>query len=122
MIRRVVLIAMLVACGKAGPAEPSSREALLAAWKQAGLIAAGFVVTNSPVGKDCQLGTVNQLDVMVCSYTTPEEAKAAQAAGLQWVGDTTGAAQAHGSLVIAVADRKKADPSGKTINQILKAH
>jgi hypothetical protein len=122
MSRYLVLFALVVGCGKSGPAAPSSREALMAAWKQAGLNPAGFVVTNSPVGKDCQLGTVNKVAVMVCSFTTPDEAKAAEPAGLQWVGDTTGAAQAHGALLIAVADRAKADPSGKTINQILKAH
>jgi hypothetical protein len=121
-MRRLVLAIAIMGCGKAGPPQPSSREALVAAWKQAGLVPASFVVAASPIGKDCQLGTVNQLDVMVCSYSTPDEAKAAQTAGLQWVGDTTGAAQAHGALLIAVADRHKADPNGKTINQILKAH
>jgi len=122
MTRAAVLLVVVAACSKAGPSGPTSREALMAAWKQAGLNPAGFVVTNSPIGKDCQLGTVNQLDVMVCSFATPDEAKAAQPAGLKWVGDTTGAAQAHGAILIAVADRKKSDPTGKTINQVLKAH
>jgi hypothetical protein len=121
-MKRLVLVVAIAACGKSGPPEPSSRDALIAAWKQAGLTTTGFAATTSPIGKDCQLGTVNQLDVVVCTFATPDEAKTAQNAGLQWVGDTTGAAQAHGALVIAVADRKKADPSGKTINQILKAH
>ena len=119
-MRRALLIALVVACGK--PAAPSSRDALVAAWKQAGLQPGEFKPAPSPIGKDCQLGAVNNVDVMVCSFATDDEAKAAQNAALQWVGDTTGAAQAHGPLVIAVADRKKADPSGKTINQILTAH
>ena len=58
--------------------------------------------------------------MLVCAYATAEEAKAAQDLGLQWVGDTTGAAQAKGALVIAAADRHKADPSGRTINQLMK--
>ena len=121
-MRAALLLVIVAACGKAGPAEPSSRDALVAGWKQAGLTLSELKATQSPIGKDCQLGAVNNVDVMVCSFATPDDAKAAQNAALHWVGDTTGAAQAHGTLVIAVADRKKADPSGKTINQILKAH
>jgi hypothetical protein len=121
-MRAVLVLAVVAACGKAGPAEPSSRDALVAAWKQAGLQPGDFKPTQLPIGKDCQLGAVNNVDVMVCSFASADEANAAQDAALQWVGDTTGAAQAHGALVIAVADRKKADPSGKTINAILKAH
>jgi hypothetical protein len=117
-----MVVAILVACGKSAPPAPTSRDALLAAWKQAGLAVSSFAAAQSPIGKDCQAGTVNKLDVLVCSYASPDDAKAAENAGLQWVGDTTGAAQAHGALVIAVADRHKADPTGKTINQILKAH
>ena len=48
------------------------------------------------------------------------EAKAAEDAGLVWVGETTGAAQARGTLLIAAADRRKSDPSGRTINQLMK--
>jgi hypothetical protein len=121
-MRTIAVLAIVAACGKAGPAEPSSRDALIAAWKQAGMTPAEFKPTQSPIGKDCQLGAVNNVDVMVCSFASPDDANAAQNAALQWVGDTTGAAQAHGALIIAVADRKKADPSGKTINAILKAH
>ena len=52
---------------------------------------------------------------------TVQLAKAAQDLGLQWVGDSpAGMSQAKGSLVIAVADRHKADPNGKQINQIYK--
>ncbi|HEY1816640.1 MAG TPA: hypothetical protein VGG74_30040 [Kofleriaceae bacterium] len=121
-MRRLALIALLVACGKASPPAPTSRDALIAAWKQAGLTVSSFAATQSAIGKDCQAGTVNKLDVLVCSYASPDDAKAAESGGLQWVGDTTGAAQAHGAILIAVADRHKADPNGKTINQILKAH
>lgn len=121
-MKRLALLALVAACGKSGPAEPSSRDALVAAWKQAGLHPGDFKPAQSPIGNDCQLGAVDNVDVMVCSFGSPDAANAAQNAALQWVGDTTGAAQAHGALVIAVADRKKADPSGKTINAILKAH
>jgi hypothetical protein len=122
MKRALVLALALAACGKEAPPAPSSRDALIKAWKQAGLATTDFKAAQSPIGKDCQTGTVAKLEVVVCSFASADEAKAAQNLGLQWVGDTTGAAQAHGALVIAVADRHKADPSGKTINQILQAH
>jgi len=48
------------------------------------------------------------------------EAKAAEDAGLTWVGDTTGASQAAGKVLVVVADRRKGDPSGRTINQMMK--
>ncbi len=113
-----VLVATLGACGKGGG---GSRDALLAAWKSGGLAPSPFTAAkDSPVGKDCQTGTVNNVDVIVCSYATADEAKAAQDAGLKWVGDTTGLAQAKGTLLIVAADRKKADPNGTTLNKLIK--
>jgi hypothetical protein len=118
-MRRVLLIAIVAAaCGKSSG--PSSRDALLDAWKAGGLETTPFSAAQSPVGKDCAQGTVAKVDVLVCTFATADEAKAAQDAGLQWVGDTTGASQAKGTFLIAAADRRKADPSGKTINQIFK--
>jgi hypothetical protein len=118
-MRLVLVIALVAACGK-GSGSPSSRDALIEAWKQGGLEPSAFTTAQSPVGKDCATGTVGKVDVLVCTFATADEAKAAQDAGLQWVGETTGASQAKGAFVIAVADRRKADPNGKTINQIFK--
>ena len=117
---RVALVALLVvaACGSGGNA---SRDALIAAWKAGGLAPSAFTaVKDSPVGSDCQAGTVNSVDVMVCSYPTADAAKAAQDLGLKWVGDTTGIATQKGPLLIVAADRKKADPKGDTINKLVK--
>jgi hypothetical protein len=55
---------------------------------------------------------------VVCTFPTPDDAKAAEPKGLTWVGDTTGTSLARGALLVAVADRRKADPSGRTINTI----
>ncbi len=118
MRRALVVLFVLAACGKGGG--PSSRDALLESWKKAGLETSAFTDAKTTVGKDCASGTVNKIDVLVCSFATADEAKAAQDAGLQWVGDTTGASQAKGLFLIAAADRRKADPSGKTINQLFK--
>lgn len=128
-MRALVVFAVLAACGKggdkapdqhAGPTGGGARDALLDAWKKGRLDASAFTPATVDVGKDCTSGTVNKVDVLVCSFGSPADAKAAQDLGLKWVGDTTGSSQARGSLVIAVRDRTKADPSGRTINQIFK--
>lgn len=118
-MRALLVIALVAACGK-GDGGPSSRDALIEAWKKGGLETSAFAAATSPVGKDCASGTVGKVDVLVCAFATADEAKAAQDAGLQWVGDTTGISQAKGMFLIAAADRRKADPSGKTINQLVK--
>ncbi|HEY0254838.1 MAG TPA: hypothetical protein VGC41_25105 [Kofleriaceae bacterium] len=118
----------LAACGKgdgkpgAGSAAAATpRDALLASWKTAGLAPSPFAAAkDSPVGHDCEAGTVNSVDVLVCNFASEADAKAAVDAGLKWVGDTTGISQPKGTLLIAAADRKKADPSGATINKLVK--
>jgi len=49
-----------------------------------------------------------------------DEAKTAEAKGLEWVGEATGMAQASGKVLVAASDRRKSDPSGRTINQLMK--
>ena len=132
-MRALLLIAALAACSKsegfsgdnkaaASPAEGEDgpRAEILAAWKKGGLTTSPLSPAQVPVGKDCQTGTVGAVDVLLCVFPSNAEAKAAEDAGLGWVGDTTGAAQASGKVLVAVADRRKADPSGRTINQMLK--
>jgi len=128
MKRALLVVAVLAACkggdkdkySNSGPVGGGARDAVIDAWKKGGLDASAFEPAQTSVGKDCSTGTVNKVAVLLCTFDTPDAAKAAQDAGLQWVGDTTGMSRAKGSLVIAVADRHKADPNGKTINQIFK--
>jgi hypothetical protein len=117
---RAWLVLALVACGgsKSAPSGPGARAAAIDAWKQAGLDVSAFAPATASAGKDCAAGTVAKLDVLVCNYGSVDDAIHAADLGLQWVGDTTGSSQARGTLVIAVADRHKADPHGKTMNQI----
>ncbi len=110
-------LVLVAACGSKAADKPDE---VIEAWKKGGLDVSEFKSTNSTVGKDCKAGTVSKIEVLICHFDTPDAAKAAQDAGLQWVGDTTGSSQAKGPLLIAVADRHKSDPSGKTINQIFK--
>lgn len=115
-----VLALGLAACGSDAPTGAAARDAAVAAWKAGSLQVSALTAATVPMGKDCQSGTVGAIDVVVCVYPTPAEAKAAEDAGLAWVGETTGAAQARGTLLIAAADRRKSDPSGRTINQLMK--
>jgi hypothetical protein len=117
-MRKLMFIAMLLAaCGK--KSGPSSRDGVIDAWKKGGLQPSAFTTAQTDIGKDCASGTVNKLDVLVCVYPSAKDAKAAEDAGLKWVGDTTGASRAQGETLIVVADRHKSDPNGKTINQIV---
>lgn len=116
----VFALLALVACDEAKPSGASGRDSIIAGWKKKGLTPSAFTAAEVAVGKDCQSGTVSGVDVLVCVFPSEADAKAAEDAGLAWVGDTTGAAQAKGSILVVMADRKKADPSGRTINQMMK--
>lgn len=107
------------AAAKADKPLSEKRVAVIEAWKKEGLTAT--IAAGSGFGKDCSTGTVDKIEVAICEYGSAEEAKKAEQPGLEWVGSTTGAAWASGSLVIAVADRKKSDPHGKTINTLMKS-
>ena len=120
--RRAVLIAALAAaaCGKGGDKPAGPRDAVIAAWKADKLTPSAMTPATVAFGKDCQSGTVESIDALVCSFGSPAEAKAAEDQGLSWIGSVTGASQAHGSALIVLADRKKADPNGRMINRLMK--
>ncbi len=129
-MRAALLIIALAACGKSDGAAStgsntpgaasSQRDAVLDAWQKGGLTPSPLTPATVTVGKDCQSGTVGALDVLLCVFPSKAEAKAAEDAGLGWVGEATGASQAAGSVLVVVADRRKGDPSGRTINQMMK--
>lgn len=115
------LLILMIACGNAAaPAGTGARDDVIAMWKKGGLDVSAFAAATTNVGKDCASGTVSKVEVLICNFPTPDAAKQAADAGLQWVGDTTGSSQARGTLVIIAADRTKADLNGRTINQIFK--
>jgi len=98
-----------------------AQQSVVDAWGKAGLKASAMTASATAFGKNCSAGTIDKIEVVICEYGNADEAKKAEKPGLDWVGGTTGAAWASGSLVIAVADRKKSDPQGKTINQLMKS-
>lgn len=119
-VRMVLPAAALVACGKAGDSKATPRDAVIAAWKSEQLAPPSWAPAEVAFARDCQGGAVSGVDVLVCNFASPAEAKAAEDPALAWVGSATGAAQAHGAALIVVADRKKSDPSGRTINKLMK--
>lgn len=108
------------AAGASGGASAGGRTGIVDAWKKAGLEVSALAPATVAFGKDCQSGTAGKVDVLVCEYASAAEATAAKEAALAWVGDTTGMTQASGKVLVAAADRRKADPSGRTINQMMK--
>lgn len=129
-MKRALVIALCAAaaCSKAdskpeGAAARPGDDATVAAWKSAGLDVSAMTDAD-PKKLDataCRAGTVGGVDVTVCSYQTGEDAKAAEDAGLALVGEATGAALAHGTRLLVVADRRKADPTGRTIDAVTRA-
>lgn len=112
-----------LACTKSGePDKPAAgpRDAVVEAWKSAQLTPSPLTPATVAFGKDCQTGTVESVEVLLCNFASPAEAKAAEDPGLTWVGQATGASQAHGAALVVLADRRKADPNGKTINRLMK--
>ena len=104
-------------------AAPRSDEAVIGAWKKGGLeVSAMTTIDASPYSAvSCRGGTVSGVDVVLCTYDSGEDATAAEDLGLATIGGATGASIAHGPRLLVVADRRKADPSGRTIDALIKA-
>lgn len=125
----LVLVLFVAGCDEAKPGEGGAggkspgtggRAAVIDAWKKGGLEVSALTPATVAFGKDCQSGTLSGVDIIVCEFASPAEAEAAREAALGWVGDTTGMSQVSGKVLIAAADRRKADPSGRTINKMMK--
>jgi hypothetical protein len=124
MVRALALALALAACAKAESqqAASGSGSALTSAWTKAGLTVSALTDDKSgAIGKTCKSGTVSGVDVVHCTFDDEAAAKAAEAKGLEWVGAATGTALVRGKALLAVVDRRNADPSGRTINAITRA-
>jgi hypothetical protein len=119
LVIAVALVAAHAACGNSDKSA-SARDAIVAAWKGDKLAPPALTAATVAFGKDCQGGTVEGVEVLLCNFPTAADAKAAEDAGLAWVGQATGASQARGTALLVIADRKKADPNGRMINRLLK--
>jgi len=123
-MRKIVIISVLslAACGKGdgGAGAGGARDAVINAWKAEKLTVSALTPATVAFAKDCQGGTVEGVDVLLCNFPSSAEAKAAEDQGLTWVGGATGTSQAHGAALVVLADRKKSDPNGRTINRLMK--
>lgn len=125
------LVLVLAACSEdkaqaAGKGPAPDDDALIAAWKKAGLEVSPF--TNADAApysaQTCRAGTVGGVDVTICSYDTGEDAAAAEDPALALLekgGATTASALVRGKKLLVVVDKRKADPSGRSINAITSA-
>ena len=121
----IALAALVAACGKdeKSGGTAASDDAVVAAWKKDGLEVSALTDADpKPYSAErCKAGTVSGVDVVLCSYDTGEDAKAAEEPALASLSGTTGAALAKGARLLVVTDKRKADPSGRTINAVTKA-
>lgn len=120
------LLVAVLGCDKGEDKKASPADAVapvLESWKTAGLAVGAFAATDGApyAGGTCQAGQVGGVDAVVCSYPTADAAKAAEDKGREAIGLVTGAAIAHDTLLLVVADRRKSDPEGRTINAVTKS-
>jgi hypothetical protein len=138
----VILVAAAGAagCGKkatgaaapGAPAPPSHADgtthtdAVLDAWKSAGLDPQGFAVVTPPpyVATYCERGTVDGVDATVCEYADD----ATIDRGQQQIKDEWARAGVHTGVVLrgkrtllSAVDREARDPNGKTINKLIQS-
>jgi hypothetical protein len=118
MVKRILLVALLGACG----GSPGGAVAeLIMAWQQAGLDTTAFQAADArALGGKCSAGKVKGVDATVCEFEDADKAKRAEPQGLALVGEATGASLAQGKMLLVLADRGRADPTGKNIQAIAK--
>jgi hypothetical protein len=139
MKRRLLAPAMLLlaatapACRKGQPAAPSASvhvpgtphtDEVLAAFRTAGLAPDGFAAMN-PMPEHatyCEHGKVAAIDTTICEYRDDQ----ALDRGVQLIKTGWARIDAHTGVVVrakhtllAVVDRERREPSGKTINQMI---
>jgi hypothetical protein len=105
-------------CGKKGIATE------LQVLKDAGRNVSAFTDTDAAAlgAKRCQSGTIDGIQALLCEYGGKDAATQGLAAAQTWLADApTGLALQHEIVVLALADRSGADPSGKSLDAISKA-
>jgi len=112
--------AALTACGDDKGAAPSTSAGVVDAWKAAGLTVSALSPAQLPVlaATSCQSGTINGVEITLCVFPDAAAARAAEPKGLTLVGAATGTSIAQTTMLLVVADRRKVDPSGRTIDRL----
>jgi hypothetical protein len=105
------------------PGTPHTDE-VLAAFRKAGLLPDGFVASK-PVPEAaayCEHGKVGGVDTTICEYRDDQALdRGVQAVRAEWarVDAHTGVVVRAKRTLLAVVDRERREPSGKTINQMI---
>jgi hypothetical protein len=125
-MKRVLVCCLLAAaCGK----KPTEGGVRLKQVNDA-LVSAGFKLDSfHPLdpgrfsAQQCSNGTLDGIDAVVCEYGSAEAVALGKKAGEDWVAQAaTGAVLTNGKTLLAVADRARTDPNGKTIHRITQAY
>lgn len=99
---------------------------VLNAWRGAGLAPEGFTPLQPPPGGAgyCEHGMVSGVDTVVCEYASDD----AVANGTKQVKEGWARVDVHTAVILqakrttmAVVDRERREPSGKTISQMVNA-
>jgi hypothetical protein len=107
------------------PGTPHTDE-VVTAWHNAGLVTEGFAPLQPPPNGAgyCEHGTVSGVDTVVCEYASDD----ALSSGITQVKEGWARVDVHTGVVLqtkhttmAVVDRERREPSGKTISQMVKA-
>ena len=135
LLTLALLLAALPACAKNKPGTTSAKvthvpgtphtDEVLTAWRNAGLAPEGFTFVPPPPNTAvcCEHGMVRGVDTTICEYDSDQ----ALERGVQQVKNGWARIDAHTAVVLrakrttmAVVDRERREPSGKTINEMAK--
>jgi hypothetical protein len=119
----VMALVSLVGCKKSG-------EGVKLKEVNDALLSAGFKLdTFRPAdpakfsAQQCAAGTLGGVEAVVCEYSSPQASALGKKAAEDWIAQAvTGTVLANGSTLLALADRSKVDPNGKTIHKISQAY
>ena len=131
----LILVVVLASGGSDEPTTPSATPSAakvaevpadwfrsqLGTWRDAGLEPGGFadVDPGSLGASECQSGAVAALEVTLCEFSSAAAASRAIAPTERSLQEYTAVVASERQRLLIVADRRSADPSGKTINKLV---
>jgi hypothetical protein len=132
----LITLALAACCKKGSSTAPTPHAAhvpgtphtdeVVSVWRSAGMAPEGFApLLPTPNGAAyCEHGSVSGVDTVVCEYASDET----MAKGIAQVKEGWQRVDAHTGVILpakrttmAVVDRERREPSGKTISQMVKA-
>jgi hypothetical protein len=119
-------------CGKKGPNDrphvsgTPHTDDVVNAWKSAGLSTEGFTSIDPAAlsAANCSQGRLAGIDALVCEYSDDASLdRATKSIQAEWnkVGIQTGVALRSKHTLMAIADRSRIDPNGRTISKAVDA-